>query len=506
MGPSNSSRTISMVIAAAVFLSGMGAVLAINAERPDLTAEQLFDNGMVEFQASNYGAASELFERSYRGHMSSGENDEAMEAQNMKFRCDRVLLEYGLTREQAEDVLADTFTWVPEGQRSSWLDGPNVEKITSDGEERYYNNIAENIAFRNLSLLHQWRDRDDPDMFKAMMDDILDLDSNRSGTYFNPGGYIADGSLTLPRSELPPTGTLSVWLPAPIGTASQVNVTVVSVEPEKWVKTISTDGDLGQIYMEVPLENLTGDLVIDVTYSYKVYQKHFDIDPSSLGDYNRTSEDYIRYTTSQENIRITPEITAEALQVVGNETNPYLQAKLLYDHVIGTITYSYTPHLTIDALNIGESEYVRTHRFGDCGAQSQYFCALLRSLGVPARSCGGYQSFGGGTGSHFWAEFYLPEYGWIPVDVTAADTVDWIPPGQATEGERAMFKEYFFGNLDRMRYVIQNDADIALDPQPQQSNPMDMAFQNAIVSCSSSEQDLPLMAMMSWNLIITALP
>ncbi len=495
-----------MVIAAAVVLSGMGAVLAINTERSELSAAQLFDNGMAEYQASNYGAASDLFDRSYRDYVRSGDDDAALEAQNMKFRCDRVLLEYGLTREQAEDVLADTFTWVPESERISWLNGSNIEKITTDGEELYFNGIAENIAFRNLTLLHQWLDRDDPDMFKAMMDEVMDIDANSSGSFFNPGGYIADGTLTIPRSELPSTGTLSVWLPAPIRTASQINVTVVSAEPEAWVRTISTDGDLGQIYMEVPLENLTGDLVIDVTYAYTVYQKHFDVDPLTLGDYNRTSADYIRYTTSQESIRITPEIMAEAQQVVGNETNPYLQAKLLYDYVIGNITYSYTPHLTIDALNIGESEYVRTHRYGDCGAQSQYYCALLRSLGIPARSCGGYQSFGGGTGSHFWAEFYLPEYGWVPVDVTAADSVDWIPTGQATEEERAEYKEYFFGNLDRMRLVIQNDPDIALEPLPQQSNPMSIVFQNAIASCTSSEQDLPLMAMMSWNFVITAVP
>lgn len=506
MSSSNSSRTVSMVIAAAVLISGMGAVLAINTERPDLTARQLFDNGMVEFQASNYGAASDLFARSYQGFLRSGNDDAASEAQNMKFRCDRVLFEYSLTREQAEELLADTFTWVPESERSSWLNSSSIEKITSDGVELYYGGIAENIAFRNLTLLHQWLDKDEPDMFKGMMDEVLDLDADRSGTYFSPRSYIADGTLTIPRSELPSTGTLSVWLPAPIGTASQVNVTVVSAEPEEWVRTISTDGDLGQIYMEVPLENLTEDLAIDVTYSYAVYQKHFDVDPSSLGDYNRTSDDYIRYTTSQESIRITPEITAEAQQVVGNETNPYLQAKLLYDYVIGNITYSYTPHLTIDALGIGESEYVRTHRYGDCGAQSQYYCALLRSLGIPARSCGGYQSFGGGTGTHLWAEFFLPEYGWVPVDVTAADTVDWIPADQATDEERAAYKEYFFGNLDSMRLVIQNDPDIALEPQPRQLNPMRIVFQNAVASCASSDQDLPLMAMMNWSLIITALP
>ncbi len=481
-------------------------MLAINLDRPERSAQQLFDDGMEEFQGSNYGAASDLFRRAYRDYTAAGDDHAAREAQDMRFRCDRVLFEYSLTREQAEAKLAHSYPFIAESERNAWLDGPEVESIISDGRELFYYSVAENIAYRNLTLFQSMVDQYSPSALKLMMDSVMAADASASNTYFAPVDYIAEGTLNISRDKLPSTGNLSIYLPAPIRTASQVDVTVSSVQPQAWVRSMSTDGDLGQVYMEVPLENLTGDLAVEVTYTLTTYQKHFDIDPSAVTEYDRTSDDYVKYTASQESIRITPEITAEARAVVGNESNPYLQARMLYDYVIGNISYSFTPHLTVGALGIGESEYVRTHRYGDCGAQSQYFCALLRSLGIPARSVGGYQTFGGGTGTHMWAEFLLPGYGWVPVDVTAAESMDWIPSTQVTEGERSEYKAYYFGNLDSMRYVIQNDADIALTPEPAQSNPTPIVFQNAILSCATSEEDLPLMAELNWKFIIIAVP
>jgi transglutaminase-like putative cysteine protease len=423
----------------------------------------------------------------------------------MKLRADRILLDYGLDRAQTEEVLAETFPWVPEHERNSWLDNSSIEKIVSDGEERFFGQIADNIAYRNLTLYHQWKDHSGPDMLKNMMIEILDFDANRTGTYFNPVNYTANGVLTIERSLLPSTGTLEIWIPAPIETASQTNVTVLTALPEVWIKTMPAIGsDLGQIYLEVPLDGLTADVVVNVSYSLTAYQKHFTVDPATVGQYDKTSADYITYTKSHDNILVTPEIIAEAKAVVGEETNPYLQAKLLYDYVVGNITYSFMPHVALCAMDIAESEYVRINRYGDCGAQSMYYSALLRSLGVPARADGGYQTFGGGTGSHFWAEFYLPNCGWVPVDVTAADAMDWIGTSAATDQERAAYKAYYFGNLDRMRYVIQNDVDVALSPSPAMPMPIAAAFQNPMGSCVTSDQDVPIMAMMFWQFKITA--
>jgi len=48
-----------------------------------------------------------------------------------------------------------------------------------------------------------------------------------------------------------------------------------------------------------------------------------------------------------------------------------------------------------------ESEYVHTYKRGDCGAQSMYLSALCRSVGIPARTTGGFQIFSGTPAGHF---------------------------------------------------------------------------------------------------------
>ncbi|NLT35522.1 MAG: transglutaminase domain-containing protein [Gaiellales bacterium] len=82
------------------------------------------------------------------------------------------------------------------------------------------------------------------------------------------------------------------------------------------------------------------------------------------------------------------------------------------------------PHLTAWPRGEPESTYVHELRRGNCGAQATYFPALCRPLGIPARTTGGWQLFTGNFAGHFWAEFYLPNYGWIPVDPMAADMAD----------------------------------------------------------------------------------
>jgi transglutaminase-like putative cysteine protease len=49
-----------------------------------------------------------------------------------------------------------------------------------------------------------------------------------------------------------------------------------------------------------------------------------------------------------------------------------------------------------------------------------------------------------------WAEFYLPEYGWLPVDPTIADING---AGRA-----------YFGNLDNKRLILHKGFSIVLQP------------------------------------------
>ena len=52
---------------------------------------------------------------------------------------------------------------------------------------------------------------------------------------------------------------------------------------------------------------------------------------------------------------------------------------------------------------------------GDCANLSSIYISLLRAKGIPARHV---VAIGDNNNYHVWAEFYIQDFGWIPVDVT----------------------------------------------------------------------------------------
>jgi hypothetical protein len=92
-----------------------------------------------------------------------------------------------------------------------------------------------------------------------------------------------------------------------------------------------------------------------------------------------------------------------------------------------------------------------------------YFSALCRSIGIPARTTGGKQMFGQMSTSkaysdHFWGEFYVPNYGWVPVDTSIAQ-LEFYATG-LSDAQSTANRDYFFGHQDNLRLVFQKDNDV----------------------------------------------
>ncbi len=140
---------------------------------------------------------------------------------------------------------------------------------------------------------------------------------------------------------------------------------------------------------------------------------------------------------------------------------------------------------------------------GDCGTQSMLFSAFCRSLGIPARAVGGYQMLMAGTpGGHFWAEYYLPGYGWIPNDVTIAEAADWVA---ISEDKRTAFKDYYAANLDPARLVIQKNVDTPMNPAlPDDAIVFRVVRQCPAVVSDTADYDLDLFCMGCFGINLTA--
>lgn len=452
-------------------------------------AQDLEAEAMLTKAAAEYERAHELFEK-------EGKTADAARARGKAQSVMLIQIAYPDLEEDARKKLAEMYPQVPEAEREKWIEGGELETMTWDGEVHYFGQAADNIATRHFDVAYLNTEKSE---MVAELVRTISGSSTGGGApwqpYSNPLTWLGTETVNVPRSELPGTGLLKLWFPLPVEMGGVQNqVSLVSVTPDTWLKQPpSIGGPLSDAYFEVPLEELQGDLNIEVKFQFTHYQENFDVDPENVGKYDKAGSLYKQYTRSYGNTYISDEIRETAKNVVGDEKNPYLAAKKLYDYILEEIKYSYMPHTAAWPRGERESVYVHRLRRGDCGAQSMYFSAMCRSLGIPARTTGGWQLFTGNFAGHFWAEFYLPNYGWIPVDPTAADISDWTD--KITEQERASFKEFYFGNQDPLRCNVQFDVDEELVPPADGEIIIPLALQDVMGTCSVMEEPVGALLM-----------
>ncbi len=85
----------------------------------------------------------------------------------------------------------------------------------------------------------------------------------------------------------------------------------------------------------------------------------------------------------------------------------------------------------------------------------------------------------------------------MPVGVTVAETAGCS--FDATDEDRPHFMEYYFSNPDPYRYIIQNDPDIPLTPDPGTAVLFSMVRQYPAAVCNTRTEDVELIASAHWK-------
>lgn len=280
--------------------------------------------------------------------------------------------------------------------------------------------------------------------------------------YVNPRVFNVDFTFEL----RPEPGTfdkekdLKLWLPAPREWDSQRAVRILSVEPPPHAEY--TDPEFGNriLFWDFAEEPEQPVYSVNLTYRLESFELRADIDPNRVGTYDTTSDRYALYTRSTDHIEVSPEVVALAREAVGDEDNPYRQARRIHDFVVEKVRYKWLrpdkgagTRALLSSAAIDE-ETGEQYYEGSCDLQAEFFVALCRAVGIPGRAVTGMVGWGpwmenedlklrsqqytqlstdglaaarlfGPLEGHRWAEFYLPDYGWIPVDPTW-DRFAWI--------------------------------------------------------------------------------
>ena len=160
---------------------------------------------------------------------------------------------------------------------------------------------------------------------------------------------------------------------------------------------------------------------VRVTQIVKVSSVQFEIDPAQIE--NEIPEEYLVYTQPVPNLFESDDPTLRSLaeEITAGAQNAYEKALRIFEWILDNIHY-------VRQLSEHSALYALQTKTGDCTEFSNLFVAMARAAGIPAKvvsgtgflplySIGG-QSVDFNEVGHAWAIFYLPGYGWIPVDAT----------------------------------------------------------------------------------------
>ncbi|MDR1867680.1 MAG: IPT/TIG domain-containing protein [Treponema sp.] len=188
--------------------------------------------------------------------------------------------------------------------------------------------------------------------------------------------------------------TLYLWVPKPMESPSQRNVRLVSRTYEPFID----DYQGSSLYR---FDALDHSINLEVSYQLDGYAVQAVMQEPAPG--SSISIDSSLIPPSD------PTVQTLAQTIVGRETNLFIKAQRIYEWMRRELQFSPDIHdRTLSAI-------IETRETDSYGA-ALLFCALARDIGIQAQAVAGIYR---GT-NHYWAEFWLDTFGWVPVDTVNA--------------------------------------------------------------------------------------
>lgn len=159
---------------------------------------------------------------------------------------------------------------------------------------------------------------------------------------------------------------------------------------------------------------------VEMTTLATTFEVRYYIFPDKVGSLEDIpAEVKDKYLEDNEKFQIThPVIRDAAHRVVGETKNPYWIMRDIFDYINTNMYYEMT-----GGWNTAPTVLARGN--GSCSEYTFVFISMCRAAGIPARYAGSVvvreEDASMDDVFHRWAEVYLPNYGWIPVDPSRGD-------------------------------------------------------------------------------------
>lgn len=224
---------------------------------------------------------------------------------------------------------------------------------------------------------------------------------------------------------------------------------------------INRDPKYGRLWLHA--ETAASDKPLRVVTEFKILRRSV----SGLADATKAglmAEEHRRAYTEQlrldeKQMEVTPEIRKLANQLASGEKNPVLQAKAFFHYVIDKSEHYSKSGPMPKGLCLGSAKECMLGTGDCCSDQHALFIALCRARGIPCRMMFGSrlkpenEGKDHDPGYRCWPNFFAPNLGWVPLDISSADAA---PPEKA---------ENWFGGLDENRVEWAEGRDFDFEPR-----------------------------------------
>lgn len=254
-----------------------------------------------------------------------------------------------------------------------------------------------------------------------------------------------------------------LWIPYPLSDSDQL-ITNISVTGDYAESAVYSDQKYSTPMLYARWKKGTKDRHLSLSFDavrQEVVKKDF---PKTEGEWNPV--DFAMYLEGTSLGPIDGEVKILADKIVEGKTTVQAKAKAVYDWICENM---YRDPNT-NGCGAGDVCSLLLTPGGKCTDIHSVFVSLCRAAGVPAR-----EVFGIRLGKedvvdisqwqHCWAEFYLPGYGWVPVDPADVRKMMLKEDLKLTDAKTKEYRDYFWGAWDQYRVKLGTGRDLILTPK-----------------------------------------
>ena len=262
---------------------------------------------------------------------------------------------------------------------------------------------------------------------------------------------------------------VELWVPYPLSDENQlIENAIISGNYSEY--GIYSDQEYGATILYAKWEKGVKSRILDFSFDatrQEVIRRDF---PKTEPAWN--AADYAEYLKPTSYGPTDGEVKALSDKITAGKKTILEKAKAIYDW---TCENMYREPKTIGCGKGNVCQLLQTPG-GKCTDIHSVYVALCRAAGVPAREVLGIRQ-GKKEGQditswqHCWAQFFLPGYGWVPVD--PADVRKMMLKGNLdlTDAKTDELRHYFWGGIDPYRVKLNMGRDLTLNPR-QQAGPL----------------------------------